>query len=105
MCDIQVSMSFQTTISNKSSQTFNSSRSCIMNMLKKLVALVVLVGTLSSSLPLCAQEYAVTGGEGYEESRRSPSIAPSIALGAIALAAIIAIAVQNRSHHKHSHSH
>lgn len=44
------------------------------------------------------------GGCGYQESCRSPYIAPAVALGTIALVAIIAVAVQNSSH-SHGHAH
>lgn len=79
-----------------------------MNMFKKMVALSTLVALLCSSSPshLMAQEYCTdAGGYGYQQACRAPSLAPAIALGTIALVAIIAVAVQNSSHSKHSHSH
>lgn len=47
-----------------------------------------------------------TGGCGYVECRRAPCITPAVALGTIALVAIIAVAVQNsqgRGVHAHCH--
>ena len=79
-----------------------------MKMLKKIVAAAALVAMIGSSAKnLFAQcEYRTdAGGYGYEQCRRVPSLAPAIALGTIALVAIIAVAVQNSSHHEHGHSH
>lgn len=45
------------------------------------------------------------GGYGYEECRRSPYIAPAVALATVAIVAIVAVAVQNSSHSSHCHSH
>lgn len=63
-------------------------------------------------LPLCAtntvsgEEYcADNGGCGYDECCRTSSLAPAIALGTIALVAIVAVAVQNTSGHSHCHCH
>lgn len=69
-----------------------------------LATLATMIGT--SAHNLCAQEYRTdAGGYGYEESRRVPSLAPAIALGTIAIVAIIAVAVQNNHRHGHHHSH
>lgn len=78
-----------------------------MNMFKKLVVLATLAAMIGTSAHnLNAQEYRTdTGGYGYESARRVPSLAPAIALGTIALVAIIAVAVQNTSHSSHGHSH
>lgn len=78
-----------------------------MKMLKKLVAMATLVALIGTSAHnLFAQEFRTdAGGYGYEQCRRVPSLAPAIALGTIALVAIIAVAVQNSSHHEHGHSH
>lgn len=75
------------------------------NFLKKVIATSALAAmVVSSSASADEQEgcYDPCGGCGYEECRRAPCIAPCIALGAIALAAIIAVAIQNSSCH-HSH--
>jgi len=72
---------------------------------KNFVALATLVAVLASFNGLSAQDRYNTGGMLYEEVRRSPAIAPAVALGTIALVAIIAVAVQNRSHGGHGHSH
>ncbi len=78
-----------------------------MKMFKKMVAFTALLAMIGTSAhQLTAQEYQTdAGGYGYEQSRRVPSLAPAIALGAVALVAIIAVAVQNSSHHGHSHTH
>lgn len=77
-----------------------------MKLLKKMFALTTVLAMLGASVHnLSAQPYRTdTGGYGYEESRRAPSIAPAVALGTIALVAIVAVAVQNTSHTHHSHS-
>lgn len=77
-----------------------------MKVLKKMVALAAVLAMFGSSAgKLEAQEYITDmGGYGYEDSRRAPSIAPAVALGTIAIAAIIAVALQNTSHgHGHAH--
>lgn len=45
------------------------------------------------------------GGCGFDACCRSSSLAPAIALGTIALIAIVAVAIQNTSGHSHCHSH
>ncbi len=75
-----------------------------MKMFKKLIGLAVAVAMLSTSAGANAQDFYYAGGNGYEDYRQAPSLAPAIALGAIALVAIIAVAVQNSSN-DHGHSH
>jgi hypothetical protein len=78
-----------------------------MKCFNKIVALAAFVAMMAaSSHQLSAQEYVTdTGGCGYQECRRVPSLAPAIALGTIAIIAIVAVAVQNSNHHGHGHSH
>lgn len=79
-----------------------------MKTLKRLIALATMMVMVGSSFQtLSAQEYvSEVAGSGYDESRRSPSLTPALALGAIALVAIIAVALQNSGHgHSHGHSH
>lgn len=78
-----------------------------MKNTKRLFAAAILMTMLCSSLTsLNAEEYcADNGGCGYTECCRTSSLAPAIALGTIAVAAIVAIAVQNTSGHAHCHSH
>lgn len=78
-----------------------------MTRIKKLIALTAMAAMLGSSTgDLGAQEYCVdNGGCGYDECCRTSSLAPAIALGTIALVAIIAVAVQNTSGHSHCHNH
>lgn len=90
-----------------------------MKSLKKSVAIATLIALFTTSAgSLSADEYindaaycenadgcTDLGGYGYEDCCRAPQIGPAIALGAIALAAIIAIAVQSSSHSGHGHSH
>lgn len=74
--------------------------------MKKLLTLALIGATLGFSLPKAdAAEYSSDiGGCGYAECRQCPSLAPAIALGTIALVAIIAVAIQNQDHgHGHSH--
>jgi hypothetical protein len=68
------------------------------------LTLIALLGV--SARNLTAQEYLTdAGGYGYEQSRRIPSLAPAIALGTVAIVAIVAVACQNNGHSSHSHSH
>lgn len=80
-----------------------------MEKFRKWVACATLMAMIvTSAHNLTAQdpEYNTDcGGYGYEQSCRVPSLAPAIALGTIALIAIIAVAVQNSHHHEHGHSH
>lgn len=78
-----------------------------MKALKKLVVGLTLAATLGLSLP-SAHAYESSsdfGGCGFTECRKCPSLAPAVALGTIALVAIVAVAIQNQSHgHGHSHN-
>jgi hypothetical protein len=75
-----------------------------MNMLKKLIAVTAVTAMLGSTSNANAQVYQTgVGGCGYEECCTSPCIAPAVALGTIALIAIVAVAVQNSSHSGHCH--
>lgn len=65
--------------------------------LKKICAVLTLTAMVTSGSAHANDCYNDAGGCGYQECRRAPCIAPCIALGAIALAAIIAIAIQNSS--------
>lgn len=78
-----------------------------MKLTKKIIGILALVAMFSSSTSqLVADEACVpVGGCGYEECCRSSTLAPAIALGAIAVVAIVAVAVQNTSGHGHCHSH
>ncbi|HRD55415.1 MAG TPA: hypothetical protein PLC42_03355 [Parachlamydiaceae bacterium] len=78
--------------------------------MKKLVALLLSVAICGASAGN-AQEFVPAeysseslGGYGYQESRRSPYIAPAVALATVAIVAIVAVAVQNSSHNSHGHS-
>ncbi len=77
-----------------------------MKAFKKLVALLTIAATFGLSMPNAqAYEYSSDlGGCGFTECRKCPSLAPAVALGTIALVAIVAVAIQNQSHgHGHSH--
>lgn len=77
-----------------------------MKTLKRMIALSTVVAMCGSAIPANAQEFvSEVAGAGYEEARRSPSLTPAIALGAIALIAVIAVAVQNSSHGGGCHGH
>ncbi len=73
-------------------------------MLKKLIATFAILALSVSNTPKLEAQSCYTGGCGYQECRQCPCLTPAIALGAIALVAIIAVAVQN-SNNKHSHCH
>ena len=79
-----------------------------MKFAKKIISLAVFSAMLGSAgNGLQAEDAYVVdaGGCGYEECCRSASLAPAIALGAIAIVAIVAVAVQNTSGNNHCHSH
>lgn len=78
-----------------------------MKIFKSMIVLLTLTALLGiSARNLTAQEYQTdAGGYGYEQSRRVPSLAPAIALGTIAIVAIVAVACQNNGHSSHAHSH
>jgi hypothetical protein len=78
-----------------------------MRFTKKLIAAATLFGMLfSSTNHLSAVDYiSEFGGNGYAESRNATNLTPAIALGAIALVAIIAVAVQNSNKGESCHGH
>lgn len=73
--------------------------------MKKMIAMLTVIALLC---PFANQGYAANasycGGNCYQECRTAPCIAPAVALGVIALAAIIAVAVQ-KSNNEHGHCH
>lgn len=76
-----------------------------MTNLKKFITLSLLTALFSAQThSLHADETVYEGGCGYQRCRECPSLTPAIALGAVALVAIIAVAVQN-SNNKHGHCH
>jgi hypothetical protein len=81
-------------------------RSAKMNRMKQYIALIATMTMLGASAQsLDAAVYCTdAGGCGYEECRTAPCLAPAIALGTIALAAIVAVVVQN-SHGGNGHCH
>ena len=72
---------------------------------KRIFISLLLCSLLINSSSYATATYVDNGGDGYTESVRTTSLAPSIILGAIALAGIIAVAVQNTSGHAHCHAH
>jgi len=78
-----------------------------MKQFKKLIAAGTLLSMFAfNTASVQAYDYATdAGGYGYADSYTSPKLAPTIALGTIAVVAIIAVAVQNsRGHSGHGHS-
>jgi hypothetical protein len=70
-----------------------------------MIASVALLATICSTASLKAEEYCTdNGGCSFESCCRSSSLAPAIALGTIAVIAIVAVAVQNTSGHSHCHN-
>lgn len=78
-----------------------------MKFARKLIFLAATCSMLGTSAShLQADECCVdNGGCGFDACCRSSSLAPAIALGTIAVIAIVAVAVQNTSGHSHCHSH
>lgn len=68
-----------------------------MKSLKRLLFFILAAAIVNFSAPLEAQDYYYAGGNGYNEYRSIPSLGPAIALGAIAIVAIVAVALQNQS--------
>src|ERR1700730_13716375 len=77
-----------------------------MSMLKKIVALTMLVTMIGLSTQQLEDIAYVTdtGGYAYDQSRAATNLAPAIALGTVAIVGIIAIAVQNSHEHSSSSS-
>ncbi len=75
-----------------------------MKSIKKYVVIATATAMMVSASGSATQYQEYAGGHGYLESRGAPDLAPGLALGAIALAAIIAIAISN-SNQSHGHSH
>lgn len=75
-----------------------------MKHLKKLIAFSCGIAMLFSQTSEAANYSTDTGGCGYEECRQTPALTPAIALGTIALVAIVAVALQD-SHGSHGHCH
>lgn len=79
-----------------------------MKALRHLIAVATAVAMMGlSGQSLEAQDFFPGSGNdyyGYEDSRDAPSLAPAIALGTVALVAIIAVALQD-GHGSHSHAH
>jgi len=88
-----------------------------MKISKKIILLSSIMAILGTSTPsLQADQYDACceatpccvedAGCGYDQCCNSSSLAPALALGAIAVVAIIAVAVQDSGgHHHHGHSH
>lgn len=95
-----------------------------MKILNKLLVYTTIFATICSSnlnadesSSECAQEscevanpnagcWGGTDGTAYAESCTSPCLTPAIALGAIAVIAIVAVIIQNNGDgHAHAHSH
>jgi hypothetical protein len=77
-----------------------------MKRTRRLIFVLLAAMAALCSTPSQAAEFCIdNGGCGYDECCRTSSLAPAIALGTIALVAIIAVALQNTSGHSHCHSH
>lgn len=77
-----------------------------MKLAKRMIAAFALMAMMSTTANIQAEEFCCdNGGCGYDDCCRSTSLAPAIALGTIAIIAIVAVAVQNTSGHSHCHAH
>ena len=77
-----------------------------MKILNKIAATSLLITMISTSCLHSAEYCTEVAGCGYEECKSAPCLTPAIALGAIALVAIVAVAIQNSDKgHCHGHSH
>lgn len=75
-----------------------------MKHLKKLIVLGLIAAMFTHQDAEAANWSTDTGGCGVEECRQAPCLTPAIALGTIALVAIVAVALQD-SHSSHGHCH
>ena len=76
-----------------------------MKLAKKLIALGLICSMFSKETAEASANWSSdTGGCGYAECRQAPCLTPAIALGTIALVAIVAVALQE-SHSSHGHCH
>jgi hypothetical protein len=76
-----------------------------MKSFHKCISLFAVAALLmGSTRNLEAESCYYTGGCAYKEASCCPSLTPAIALGAIALVAIVAVAVQD-SKNEHNHCH
>jgi hypothetical protein len=78
-----------------------------MKHTKRFIALAATAAMISLSCHTAdATEYSADiGGCGYQECRETPCLTPAIALGTIALVAIVAVALQDsKSSHSHCHN-
>lgn len=77
-----------------------------MKLAKRFIAVAAVMALMSASAHVSAEEYCCSnGGCAYDDCCRSTSLAPAIALGTIAIIAIVAVACQNTSGHAHCHAH
>lgn len=76
-----------------------------MKSFQKIVAATAVVAMMGMGSAHAERYASTTGGCGYNECRTAPCLAPAIALGTIALIAIIAVAVSNSGSGSGSHSH
>ena len=78
-----------------------------MNKLKKIAAALILAATVTTSTStLDAGCGPCNSGCAYDDCCQAPCISPSVALGTVALVAVVAVIVHNKKHHHgHSHSH
>lgn len=80
-----------------------------MKFARKLIASTILLSFIAAPVTTQAAEYcADNGGCGYNDCCRTSSLAPAIALGTIAIVAVVAVLVQNTSgsaHCNHSGHH
>lgn len=75
-----------------------------MKHLNKIIVLGLIAALFSHDSAEAANWSTDTGGCGVEDCRQAPCLTPAIALGTIALVAIVAVALQD-SHSSHSHCH
>ncbi|MFQ5729999.1 MAG: hypothetical protein ACE5GN_06530 [Waddliaceae bacterium] len=79
-----------------------------MNRFKKMIAVLTLAATLSTSAGILNADYCsdCNSGCGYDDCCRAPCISPTVALGTVAVVAAIAIIIHNKknSHSHHAHS-
>lgn len=76
-----------------------------MNLARKFLAILTLVALSCAHVNSAQAEVRDMNGKGYIASRGAPSLTPAIALGTIAVVAIVAVALQHTGGHSSTHAH
>lgn len=76
-----------------------------MSYINKLISLGLIAGMFATGFAQADEWTYDNPGYGYEECCQASYMTPTIAIGVLAIAAIIIVAVQDSNGHSHGHSH